>query len=182
VSMSLKTLGLLLLTCVAPALAQVNSDDRFKAQHDAEDRKWVEKIGLPASEIRAIRIAAGISDNATGSRISNIDANSLKRRNHILLVEGPCVKLHVIERGAGGFTEVWSLTELPHPAWKVGAASRGRGICPRAPRPPSVHATADGQIILEVPILLDPFERTRPVDTYTFTWDGSKYILVDGER
>lgn len=179
-----KALELLLLTCLSPAFAQVYLTDGIKAQHDAEDRKWAQKTDLPGSEVRAIRIAAGISDDAKGTRISNVDAISLKRRNHILLVEGPCVKLHVIERGANGFTEVWSLSDLPAPAWKPGsAASRpGRGICPQAPRPPTAHATVDGRIVLAVPILMDPFERTLPVDTYSFTWDGSKYVLVNGER
>jgi hypothetical protein len=182
--MGLKTLGLLLLTCLSPASAQVNPTDRFKAQHDAEDRKWAQKTDLPVSEVRAIRIAAGISDDTSGSRIANIDASSLKPRNHILLVEGACVKLHVIERGAGGFTDVWSLSELPRPAWKIGAAASrpASGICPQAPRPVTAHATADGRIVLEVPVLLDAFQRTIPVDTYAFTWDGAQYILVDGER
>jgi hypothetical protein len=179
-----KALILLLLACLSPAFAQVYSADGIKAQHDAEDRKWAQKTDLPVSEVRAIRIAAGISDDAKGSRISNLDAISLKRRNHILLVEGPCLKLHVIERGGNGFTEVWSLSELPNPAWKPGPAAThpGRGICMQAPRPPSAHATADGEIVLEVPILLDPFERTLPVDTYSFTWDGHKYVLADSER
>jgi hypothetical protein len=181
--MSHKTPGILLLACLSPLLAQETSGDRFKAQHDIEDRKWAEKTGLPVNEIRAIRIAAGISDDAPGLRIANLDAKSLKQRNHILLVEGPCVKLHVIERGAGGLTEVWSLNELPRPAWKIAQASRpGRGICSQSPRAPSAHATADGQIVLEVPFLLDPFQRTLPVDTYTFRWDGNTYIVVDGER
>jgi hypothetical protein len=179
-----KALELLLLACFSPAFAQVYSADGIKAQHEDEDRKWAQKTGLLVGEVRAIRIAAGISDDTKGSRISNIDAISLKRRNHILLVEGPCVKLHVIERGGSGFTEVWSLSELPRPAWKSGpAATRpSRGICTQAPRPPSAHATVDGRIVLEVPILLDPFERTLPVDTYFFTWDGSKYVLADSEH
>jgi hypothetical protein len=177
------TSGLLLLTCLTPVYAQVNPTDRFKAQREADNRKWAQKTGLPVSEVQAIRIAAGVSGLTNFSRIVNLDAVSLKQRNHILFVEGPCIKLHVIERGANGFTEVWSLSELPRPAWKIGATSGpGRGICPQAPRAPSAHATTDGQIVLEVPVLLDPFERTRPADTYTFTWDGHKYVWEDSER
>lgn len=181
--MSRTILGFLLLGCLSPAIAQVNSSDRFKAQHDAEDRKWAQKTGLPVSEVRAIRIAAGISDDSQGSRIANIDTISLKGRNHILLAEGLCIKLHVIERRDDGFTEVWSLSALPSPACKPEAGSRaGRGICPQAPRPPSAHATADGRIVLEVPTMLDAFQRTLPADTYTFAWDGVKYALVNDER
>jgi hypothetical protein len=178
-----KMSGILLLACLGPTFAQVNPSDRVKAQHDADDQKWAQKAGLPVSEVQAIRIAAGVYGPTNFSRIVNLDASSLKQRNHILFVEGPCIKLHVIERGANGFTEVWSLSELPRPAWKIGATNRpARGICPQAPRLPSAHATADGRIVLEVPILLDPFERTRPVDTYFFTWDGAKYVLEDSER
>lgn len=181
--MSRKMLGFLLLACLSPVIAQVDSDNRFKVQHDAEDRKWAQKTGLPLSEVRAIRIAAGISDDTQGSRIANIDAISLKGRNHILLVEGLCVKLHVIERRDNGFAEVWSLSALPSPAWKPEAGNHpGRGICPQAPRPPSVHATADGRIVLEVPIMRDAFQRTLPAETYTFAWDGAKYALVNDER
>ena len=179
-----KTSGLLPLMCLIPIFAQVNLTDRLKAQHDADDRKWAQKTGLPVSEVQAIRIAAGVSGLTNFSLIVNLDAISLKERNHILMVEGPCIKLHVIEREANGFTEVWSLSELPHPAWKIGAAASGpgRGICAQAPRPPSAHATADGRIVLEVPLLFDPFERTLPVDTYSFTWDGHKYVPADSER
>jgi hypothetical protein len=180
--MSRKILGLLLIAFASPLAAQVNSADRVKAQYDAY-RKWAEKTGLSVSDVQAIRIAAGVPDDSIGLRIANIDAISLKQRNHILVVEGPCVKLHVIERGASGFTEVWSLRELPRPAWKAETPGRpGRGICPQAPRPPSAHATVDGRIVLEVPILLDAFQRTLPADIYSFAWDGAKYVLMNEER
>jgi len=174
----------LVLTSMGAIFAQMNTADRLKAQHDREDQLWAQKSGLPVSEVRAIRSVAGLSDATEGSRIVNIDANSLKRRNHILLVEGPCVKLHVVERGADGFTEVWSLSETPGPSWSIGATANrpGRGICPQAPRPPSAHGTPDGRIVLEVPILLDPFERTLPVNIYSFAWDGTKYKISDDER
>lgn len=56
-----KTSGLLPLMCLIPIFAQVNPTDRLKAQHDADDRKWAQKTGLPVSEVQAIRIAAGVS-------------------------------------------------------------------------------------------------------------------------
>jgi hypothetical protein len=181
--MSRKVLGLL-LAFLTPALAQVDSSDRAKGPHDLEDRKWAQKTGLPVSDVRAILVAAAISHDSIGSRITNIDAISLAQRHHILVVEGPCVKLHVIERGADGFTEVWSLNRIPSPAWKPDLAANrpGRGICAQAPRPPSAHATADGRIVLEVPILQDAFVRTLPIDSYTFAWDGAKYVLMNDER
>jgi hypothetical protein len=177
-------LGLLLLAFLSPVIAQVDSGDGFKAQRVVEDRKWAQKTGLLVSEVQAIRIAAGISDEKSGSRITNIDATSLKQRNHILLVEGPCVKLHVLERRGNDFAEVWSLGALPNPSWKPDAPANrpNRGICPQAPRPPNAQATADGRIVLDVPILLDAFQRTLPVDTYTFAWDGAKYVLMNDER
>jgi hypothetical protein len=179
-----KALRLFLLLCCSPLFAQVNLSGSGKAQHEVVDRKWAQKTGLPVNEVQAVRIAAGISDDSRGSSIANIDAISLKQRNHILLVEGPCVRLHVIERHADSFTEAWSLTQLPSPAWKpdVAGSRSSRGICPLAPRPPSAHATADGRIVLEVPILMDAFQRTLPVNTYIFAWGGSKYVLVNDER
>lgn len=182
-----KMCGLILLTCMSVTLAQTNSADRVKAQRDREDRLWAQKSGLPASDVRTIRLLVGVSDTMFGSRILNIDAESLKQRKHILVVAGgACVKVHVLQRGANGFVEVWSLDETPprNLFWSTSetAGHPGRGICPQSPQPASAHATPDGRILLEVPILVDPFQRTLPVSTYSFRWDGSKYELADEDR
>jgi hypothetical protein len=172
-----------LLTAIGAAYAQTDTDARVKARHDMEDEQWARKSGLPASEVRAIRLIAGISDTTLGAGILNIDAITLKPRNHILLAEagnGHCMRLHVLERNAAGFTEIWSLNEVP-PIWSHGKTANrpGNGICSQAPKAPNAHAMADGRIVLEVPILSDPFLRVVPVSTYSFTWNGSKYELVD---
>ena len=113
---------------------------------------------------------AGITDTTENALILSIDAKSLANRRQILLTEagnGRCLRLHVMARKAEGFEEVWSLDELPdHP---------GRGICAQAPRSPSAYATPDGRIVLEVPVRFDAFERSVPVNSYSFTWDGSTY-------
>jgi len=165
----------------AAVYAQTDRTALVKAQRDREDQHWAQTSGLSVSDIQALRQIAGISDPAIGSRILVLDASTLKQRNHILFAEmgtGHCMRVHVIERNSTGFTEVWSLNEAPRPLW-LPASRSGNGICSQAPKAPSAHATADGRIVVEVPILSDPFLRTLPVSTYWFTWNGAKYELVE---
>jgi hypothetical protein len=178
-----------LLTAVGAADAQTDTaaGNSVKAQHDLEDQLWARKSGLSVGDVRAIRLIGGISDTTWGAGILNIDASSLKPRNHILFAEagnGHCMRLHILERNASGFTEIWSLNEMPGPIWSHGKMANrpGAGICSQAPKAPHGHATPDGRIVLEVPILADPFLRTLPVSTYSFAWNGSKYEIVDDDR
>jgi hypothetical protein len=174
-------LGLFVLTAFHCAAAQ---DSTVVKLHDSEDQHWATKTGLDAGDVRAIRMAAGVSDSSY-SRILNIDANTLQHGRHILFVEGqPCVNLHVLERLANGFVEVWSLSALPRPISGVPPTTLGkqRGICPLAPLLPRARATTEDQIVLEVPVLLDPFQRTLPPYTYVFAWDGSRYALLENEQ
>lgn len=150
--------------------------------HDRDDDHWAIKARLPKTDVRAIRIAAGITDATVGVAIANLDAVTL-RRNQILLVDrqGQCIRLHVIERAAKDFKEVWSLTGLTGRGWKMDEISDrpGPGICSQSPRLPSAHATSDGRIVVEVPTLADAFQRAATAETYTFVWDGAKYTLRD---
>ena len=183
--MRCKISALTLLAWTGIAFAQRPPD--LKALHDRDDQQWARKSGLSVNDVREIRILAGIADATDGAVIKHIDATSLKQRNHILFAEagnGHCMRLHVFERTAGAFREVWSLSDMPGPDWPIGAtaSSSGRGICQQGPRSPSVHATSEGRIVLEVPILSDPFQRTVPAATFSFAWDGSKYIRLDDDR
>ena len=148
------------------------------------DKEWAEKNEISAADVRAIRMLAGILDTTANAGIFNLDAISLRHRNHILLVEmsnGRCLRVHVVERRDGEFKLIWSLTDPPETRWTVpGPLPRpGRGICRKAARPPSAYATAAGRIVLELPVHSDAFQRSIPVETYTFAWDGSKYALVE---
>jgi hypothetical protein len=182
--MFLKMHCIALLAFAGVGFAQPDAGSFLKQRHDREDQSWALKNGLAVTDVRGMRILAGISD-VTFSWIINLDANSLKN-NHVLLVEraGMCVKLHVFEHTPTDFREVWSISEMPGRTWIPNeiATGPGRGICSQAPRSPSTHATPDGRIVLEVPLLLDPWERTLPTSTYSFAWDGKKYALVDEGR
>ena len=159
----------------------------LKMLHDREDQSWARKSGLDATDVHEMRLAVGISDTSSSS-IANIDANSLGRNKHILLVEalGQCVRLHVLERTVSEFKEVWSssgITTNETPGRETVLSreietGRRQGFCSQAPRAASAHATADGRIVVEVPILFDLWEKTIPVYTYSFAWDGSKYVLL----
>jgi hypothetical protein len=155
-----------LLACVDTAFAQP------AARRDREDQNLAIQTRLPISDIRAIRLAAGIADDAVGVRVSQIDALTLKQRKQILLVENQsqCIRLHVIERGKSGFKEIWYRSGLRDLGWKMEEidAHPGPGICSQAPRAPSVRATDAGRIVVEIPMLSDAFQRTPTAETYTF--------------
>jgi hypothetical protein len=171
------------MACASSLAAQPATADRLQSDHAREDEVWAKKSGLPISEVRAIRIAAGITDTTPATRIDNIDASSLRHRNQILFVEGFCPRLHVLERKDDGLHEIWSLSKLPVPGWTASAKAwtSERNLCGLG-GPTRVHVTADGTIVVEVPSRMDPFERSIPLSTYTFNWDGSEYKLTEQNR
>jgi hypothetical protein len=150
-----------------------------------DDEKWAQKNEISAADVREMRIQVGILDSTVGAGILNVDAISLRHRRHVLLVEmgngGHCMQLHVFERSDSGFRKIWSLTDTPETRWTVpGSATRqGRGICPKAPRRPEAYATADGRIVVDRPVMTDAFQRSIPVETYSFAWNGKEYALVE---
>ncbi|HTX34874.1 MAG TPA: hypothetical protein VME43_07630 [Bryobacteraceae bacterium] len=183
--MLFKRYGLALVALACVALAQSDARGFLKLRHDREDQSWALKSGLAVTDVRAMRVIAGISDD-TFAWIIDLDAKSLRKNNHVLLVQRAnlCVTLHVFEHTSADFKEVWSLSEMPSRTWiqnEIGTGP-GHGICSQAPRAPTAHATPDGRIVLEVPFLLDPSERTLPTSTYSFAWDGKKYALVEEHR
>ncbi len=173
--------GVTVLLCVGAAFAQHNSTDIMQAQHDREDQQWAHKSGLTVSEVRAIRIFAGITDSSNNYVIRNIDAESLKARHHILLVEGACTRVHVLEPSGDSFREVWTLNAVPDRIWGVTENPKSPGICQKG-QSADAHGTPDGRIVLEVRVRNDPFQRSIPVDTYTFQWNGSQYELINREQ
>jgi hypothetical protein len=147
-----------------------------------EDQEWAQKNEISASEVREMRLQTGILDTTDNARILNLDAISLRHRRHVLVVEagaGHCMRLHVFERTSAGLKKMWSLTDRPETPWTVPGSRSGRGICRKAPKLPAAYATADGRIIVEVPVMTDSFQRSIPVETYTFAWNGKDYSVVE---
>jgi hypothetical protein len=135
------------------------------AQDLSQDTTWAQRTGLQPSDVAAMRKFAGIPDRSFGQAILSLDAQSLKSRNQVLMTEaggGHCMRVHVFARARAGWKEVWALTD---------------GICSKAPVSPRVNVTLDGKIVIEVPVMADPFIRTIPVDTYTYAWKRSTYQL-----
>jgi hypothetical protein len=157
-----------------------------KAQMSPEDRALAAQSGLAESDIQAIRRAVGVPVLETPQaaaprppmgvrRIVSIDATSLKPNDgHVLVVvqTAGCVAIHVMKRDAKGFAEVWSLGKMPSGGF---TATGSDGICSLASAAPSAHGTADGRIVIEVPVRTDPFQRTTPSQFYSFAWDGKTY-------
>jgi hypothetical protein len=176
-----KLCGIFLAVC-AMAMAQSGRGVVFPMDPAHQDAIWAEKTGLLVGEVREMRIAAGIPDSAQNVRIDRIDAASLKQRNQILLVEGVCGTLHVLERQMDGFREVWSLTKLPAlPGWTGSsrATDSEQTVCLSRAK---ISVIADSRIVVEVPVVLDPFVRGAPASRFTFAWDGSEYKLVEEVR
>jgi len=169
--------GLLLVA----TLAMAQSDLRQRMR-ESEDKKWAAKSGLSVADVSALRTMAGIANDAPDGRIGSIDAASLASRGHILLTEagnGHCMRVHVFAREKEGFREVWLLSETPQPTGSrsVGATRPGGGICSQAPRQPSARVAEDGSILVEVPVMSDPFQRSVPVAVFPYEWNGKTYAL-----
>ena len=150
----------------------VESTANAKARNDTRDRHWAITTRLSLETIHQLRIIAGVSEDAI---IANLDRKNLSGRNHVLLVEvasgkGYCLRLHVLQVLSESATQVWALSELP---------DNSEGICRQGPVNPSAHATPDGRIIVDVPVYSEPFQRTLPIRTYTYAWDGGRYHLVN---
>ena len=156
---------------------------QIKAFHERNDQEWAQKSGLPASQVRVLRMAAGIEDSTDGRRIVQLDAGSLKSRHQILLVEGYCLKLHVLESRGDGFQDLVA-QRIP----RAIVEDRGRHRTGR-----SAHLLASARSAQRPryrrwphrprsPVMLDPFERSIPVRRYTYAWDGGAYRLADEAR
>jgi|HubBroStandDraft_6_1064221.scaffolds.fasta_scaffold622498_2 hypothetical protein len=155
-----------------------------KSQQVDPDAVWASKSGLTVADIRSLRAAIGIPDTPSSRSINAIDANSLKLNSHILVVEfqRACLVLHVFERAPSGFKEVWSLDHVPSINSPFGPkeSAQSQRICAQAPIPPRVHGTMDARIVLEIPVLADPSQRSIPPYVYSFTWDGNAYTPDTG--
>jgi len=155
-----------------------------KSLQEDPDAAWARRSGLTIADIRSLRAALGIPATPSSRGISAIDANSLKPNNHILVVESQrtCLVVHVFERGASGFKEIWSLDQVPSPSSPFGSTESTQPICAQAPIPPRVRATTDARILLEIRILDDPSQRSIPPYIYSFTWDGHEYRMDARDR
>jgi hypothetical protein len=147
------------------------------AQIESENRVLANQSGLSEKDIQSIRTELKIFPDPplARRRIASVDANSLKSHGHVLVVEiqiKGCLVVHVMKRNAEEFVEVWSLDKLPENGpFATGSA----GICSKASRMPQAHGTQDGKIVIEVPVLTDPFQRKIPNEIYSFDWDGQTY-------
>jgi len=169
---------------ISAGRAQTDPATLQKSRHEHEDQQWARKTGLTPGEVRSIRLLAGMTDDSSGW-IAALDAVSLRARAQVLFTEignGHCFRAHVLVRRPEGFSEVWSLDREPRPPWTSGG-SRSRSasnLCPQAPgKGPAVHVEGGDRIVLEVPVLADPFLQTVPVSRYVFVWNGKTYELQD---
>jgi hypothetical protein len=127
------------------------------------DQTWAARSGLEPGDIAAIRKLTGVP--APEFTILTLDTKSLRERNQVVLVEsgnGHCQRPHVLTKSAEtGWRELWI---HPDP----------RGLCAHAPVPPTIRVV-EGRIVIEIPIMKDPFIRAIPREVQTWTWNGTTY-------
>ena len=147
-------------------------------QQEQSDKHWAIMTGLPLTQVREIRLAAGLPDDGA-ERIQNLDTKTLSSRNQILLVGGgSCLVLHVLQQNAHAYIQVWSLSDVPRGIGNNEVAGAGGKICGQGPARASAHVTSDGRIVVEIPVYDYPFQRAVVTRAYQYQWDGRAYNLI----
>lgn len=142
------------------------------ARHREEDRLWADRTNLKPEQVRLLRLMSDVSDDEE-EFIDNLDTQSLKKLNHVLLVtasgNGHCLNLIVFERKINEFQRVWSTNQTPS----------GAGFCRESPKNPEAFASADGDIAVKVPV----FDYNKGIDKtaniYVYAWNGETYHSID---
>lgn len=146
------------------------------AMQEQSDRHWATVTRLPIEQVREIRIAAGVSDDSAPP-IKGLDTTMLSKRDQVLVVApGHQACLSVLQRNANGYTQVWAPAEVPRSKGNNEAIGGGGRICGQFS---SARFDQDGLVVIEMPVNNYPFQRSVPVRTYRYRWDGHTYNLIE---
>lgn len=140
-------------------------------RHLEEDRVWAGRTDLTPEQVRHLRLMSDVSDDEA-AYIDNLDTQNLKKLNHVLLVtasgNGHCLELTVFVRKGDDFQRVWSTEETPS----------GAGFCRESPKNPEAFASADGRIVVNVPVFDYNKGTTKSADIYVYAWNGKTYDFI----
>jgi hypothetical protein len=159
---------------LATTLLLTHASNSFAAPQTASPQP---QTALTQPETQALLKTLGIPDDTPRAhqRIVSIDANSLKPNGHILVVElkNACLVIHVMKQTDSAFAEIGTIDKITRAGF---VTDEQEAICSRGAPGPRVHATEDGRIVVEVPVPIDPGQRTFPSRTYSFAWNGQAYL------
>jgi hypothetical protein len=143
------------------------------------DQEWAEMSGLSPGEVRRLRRLADVPDGSTDLYIANLDATNLASRRHILVVNSDsanrCRAPFVFERNGQDFRLVLP-EKLPHETYYCYETRS---------EPPSIWATPDGKILVEIPFMRCSEACNGCVADsriYRYEWNGVTYQNFEGER
>ncbi len=123
-----------------PFAQTISSTRAQRAQQQRSDEHWAFMTGLPANQIRELRLAAGLPDDGA-ERIADLDVKTLNSRNQILLVGGPgCLVLHILQQDANAYKLNLSLSDVPD---RGGKRAVGGGV-KKIYRARASHVRMDG--------------------------------------
>jgi hypothetical protein len=115
----LGTVNLAPMAAQGPGSRQPDVAD-WRFFHRNNDAYWAQMVAastgsnFSASDVRNIRLAAGIADDEADDPIMNLDGRGMRPDQYLLLTAKRvgCVKAAVYERGMRQFKELWSSDEL----------------------------------------------------------------------
>ena len=175
-------LGFIMCLAVSLSLWQpaAQSDSTFDwiAFHRANDQSWAQRTGLSATEIRKLRLAAGVADDEPSNPVDMIDARTLPGERILFVTafgSGHCLHVKVFRHRGRGFEELWSESETPD----------GGGFChPSICSSASVSATRKNQVVVTVPIQLEGAPMGICDDNLVLTYraTGKTYALAGTEH
>jgi hypothetical protein len=163
------------LVCASSVDAQPQPQG-WAARLEEDDRTWARRSGLSVTEVRRLRLVAGVT-NDNNAYIDHLDVRGLRARNHILLVtaagNGHCLELYVFRRRGSSFQRLWSVSGMPE----------GAGFCRGSPRNPEAYVTRDAKIRVKIDYAdYEALLANVETEYFTYVWNGRTYRLASRRR
>jgi hypothetical protein len=177
------------LTLAAAVLVTISSFSAFGLQQQStdfesrtfqreNDAEWARKTGLRETEIRRLRLNAGVPDGAPSNPIRLIESEKLPHGHLLLVMTGvsdDCVTVSVWKPFNSQYERVWS----------IGKSPRGLGLCHHSRcRDATAWVTEDQQIWVSVPRQnsSNEFGQCDETTYLKYRWNGQTYALTGEEN
>jgi hypothetical protein len=177
-SRCLTRVALLVATFSLSAFGFQQQSTDLRTLQRVNDREWARETGLRETQIRNLRVSAGIPDGSPSDPIRTIESGKLAH-GHILLVmtglSDDCVAVSVWRHHRQRYESIWS----------TGKAPNGLDLCHHSRcRHATAWVTQDKQIWVSVPHQnsSNEFGQCDVTTFFKYRWTGHTYALTGEEN